>query len=129
MATEKKTKAMYFAELKSIVEAANMEDVAMKEELVEFINKSLETLEKRKEAAAKRAAAKREESDELTEVIFGMLSDEFMTLDEVVDAIGDETVTKNKVSARLGKLVKSGKVIKEAMKTESGKRMSYKIAA
>ena len=129
MATEKKTKAMYFTELKEIVEATTFEDPAMKEELVEFINKSLETLAKRKEAAAKRAAAKREESDELTEVIFGMLSDDFMTLDEIVEAIGDETVTKNKVSARLGKLVKNGRVDKEAMKTDSGKKMSYRIAA
>ena len=129
MSIEKKTKAMYFAELKNIVENTSFEDLSMKEELVEFIDKSIETLARRREAAAKRAAEKRNESDELTETIYRVLSNDFMTLDEVVAAVNDETVTRNKVSARLGKLVKNEKVEKETIKTESGKKMAYRVAA
>ena len=52
----KKTKAMYFAELREMVLAA-VEDQAQQDELIEFIDKQIETLEKRKVAAEKKIDA------------------------------------------------------------------------
>ena len=37
-------------------------------------------------------------------------------------------VTRNKVTARLGKLVKAGTIVKEAVKVEGNKRMAYRLA-
>lgn len=125
---DKKTKAMYFAELKEMVIAA-VEDQEQQNELIEFIDKQLETLEKRKVSAAERAAKKREASDAMTDLILAQLGEELQTVDEIVAAIDDETVTRNKVTARLGKLVKSGTVVKEAVKVDGNKRMAYRLAA
>lgn len=124
---DKKTKAMYFAELREMVIAA-VEDQEQQDELVEFIDKQLETLEKRKVSAANRAAKKREESDTMTEQISAQIGDELKTVDEIVEAIDDETVTRNKVTARLGKLVKAGTIVKEAVKVNGNKRMAYRLA-
>jgi len=124
---DKKTKAMYFAELREMVIAA-VEDQAQQDELVEFIDKQVETLEKRKVAAAERAAKKREESDAMTDAILGQIGDDLITVDEIVAAIDDENVTRNKVTARLGKLVKAGVIVKETVKVNGNKRMAYRIA-
>ena len=126
--TVKKTKAMYFAELREMVLAA-VEDQAQQDELVEFIDKQIETLEKRKVAAAERAEKKRAESDAMTDAILAQIGDELITVDEIVLALDSEEVTRNKVTARLGKLVKAGTIIKEAVKVEGNKRMAYRLAA
>ena len=125
MENTKKTKAMYFAELREMVEGwVDREDQA---DLLEFIDKQIEMLEKRKVAAADRAAKKRSESDALTEAILAEIGDELITVDEIVVALNDETITRNKVTARLGKLFKAGLIEKETVKVEGNKRMAYKL--
>ena len=125
--TVKKTKAMYFAELREMVLAA-VEDQAQQDELVEFIDKQIETLEKRKVAAAERAEKKKAESDAMTDAILAQIGNEPITVDEIVIALDSEEVTRNKVTARLGKLVKAGTIVKEAVKVEGNKRMAYRLA-
>lgn len=125
--TVKKTKAMYFAELREMVLAA-VEDQAQQNELVEFIDKQIETLEKRKVAAAERAEKKKAESDAMTDAILAQIGNELITVDEIVIALNSEEVTRNKVTARLGKLVKAGTIVKEAVKVEGNKRMAYRLA-
>jgi hypothetical protein len=123
---EKKTKAMYFAELKEMVMAA-VEDQEQKSELVDFIDKQLENLEKRRVATAERAKKKKAESDELTNAILEKLGEDLMTVDEIVAAFNDPEVTRNKVTARLGKLVKAEAVVKETVKVDKFKRMAYRL--
>lgn len=124
--TVKKTKAMYFAELREMVLAA-VEDQAQQDELVEFIDKQIETLEKRKVAAAERAE-KKKAADVMTDAILAQIGDELITVDEIVVALDSEEVTRNKVTARLGKLVKAGMIVKEAVKVDGNKRMAYRLA-
>ena len=124
---EKKTKAMYFAELREMVIAA-VEDEARRNELVEFIDKQVEALEKRKVAAAARAEKKKAESDALTEEIFERIGDELITVDEIVVTFDEEEeVSRAKVTARLGKLVNAGRIEKEAVKVDGKKRMAYRL--
>lgn len=125
--TVKKTKAMYFAELREMVLAA-VKDQAQRDELVEFIDKQIETLEKRKVAAAERAEKKKAESDAMTDAILAQIGNELITVDEIVVALDSEEVTRNKVTARLGKLVKAGTIVKEAVKVDGNKRMAYRLA-
>lgn len=125
--TVKKTKAMYFAELREMVLAA-VEDQAQQDELIEFIDKQIETLEKRKVAAAERAEKKKAESDAMTDAILAQIGNELITVDEIVIALDSEEVTRNKVTARLGKLVKAGMIVKEAVKVEGNKKMAYRLA-
>lgn len=122
----KKTKAMYFAELREMVE--NWVDKEDQDDLLEFIDKQIEALDKRKAAAAVRAEKKKAESDAMTEAILGQIGADLITVDEIVDALDSEEVTRNKVTARLGKLVKAGLIEKEYVKTDEGKRMGYRLA-
>lgn len=82
--------------------------------MVEFAEKKLAQLDKRNASAAKRAAAKRAEGDELTAIVKTFVSDEPKTRDviaaEMVEA-GYE-VTPAKVTARLTKLVNAGEIAK-----------------
>ena len=125
--TVKKTKVMYFTELREMI-MNTVNDEEKQDELLAFIDKQIETLEKRKEAAATRAAKKKEESDALTEEILGMIGEDLVTVDEIVVAINREDVTRNKVTARLGKLFKNGAIVKEIVKVDGNKRMAYKLA-
>lgn len=124
----KKTKIDYFNELREMV-LDTVTDEEWQDELLNFIDKQIETLQKRKVAAAERAEKKRAESDAMTEAILAKLGEEYLGVDDIVAALDDESVTRNKVTARLGKLVKAGLVEKEAVKFESGKRMAYRLAS
>lgn len=124
----KKTKVMYFAELKDMVMEAEEITDELKDELVDFIDKQVEAIEKRKVAAAARAEKKRAEADALTDEIFALMTEDFMTADEIVDMLDDETITRNKVTARLAKLIKAEKVVKETIKIDGKRKMAYKLA-
>ena len=95
---EKKTKATYFAELREMI-IDTVTDQEHQDELLDFIDKQIEILEKRKVAAAERAEKKRTESDALTKEILEYLTYDLATVDEIVAALGDETITRNKVTA------------------------------
>lgn len=92
--------------------------------LVEFCENEIVLLEK-KAASAKAAAAKRKaESDELTEVVLSVLTDEFATITEVTGKIDGPDVTPSKVSYRLNKLVENGQAEKSEVAvpaTDGGK--------
>ena len=91
-------------------------------------NNEMELLEKRKASAAKRAEKKKQESDALTDRIYALLDEDLITVDEILEELDDEEVTRNKVTARLGKLVKAGKVEKESVKVDGNRRMAYCLA-
>lgn len=125
--TVKRTKAQYFEEMRELV-IENVDNADQRDEFVEFIDKQLETLQKRKESAAIRAQKKREDSDELMCQILRVLDGtELMIVDDIVAAIGGE-ISRNKVIARLGKLVKNGSVVKEAVKVDTARKMAYRLA-
>ena len=131
---EKMTKAMYFEVIRGIVEGLDAKafpEGVGADDVLDFIDRQVELLDKRAAASKERAAKKRAASDELTELIYTMIfeAEDFITADEIVEKIGDEEVTKNKVTARVSKLVKAGRVAKEQVKLEDGKkRMAYKVA-
>ena len=97
------------------------------EELVEFINNELNLLSKRKASAQKRAAEKRAQSDELTEAVAALLTEELQTVEEITEKLHDESVTRNKVVARLSKLVKFEKAAKEQIKVDGRRVMAYRL--
>lgn len=121
----KKTKAMYFEELRELV-LTTVIDAEKQAEYVEFIDKQIEALDKRKAAAAARAEKKKAESDALTDAIYELIGDKLVTVDEITVAFDDEEVTRAKVTARLGKLVNAGLIEKESVRVDGKKRMAYR---
>lgn len=81
--------------------------------LREFIAHEIELLDAKTAAAQKRAAEKKQKGDALREEIYNTLSDtDFMTIDQIVEAINDPNVTRNMVTSRLSQLNSLGSVEK-----------------
>ena len=122
------TKRDYFGMIRAIVEDAS--EVDMRDEILGFIDKEVAALDVRAEKAKERAAKKREESDELRQAIFEVLTSEGQTVADIVDKLDREDVTRQKVVARLTQLIKDGKVQKDTAKTEDKKKVTiYMVAA
>ena len=125
MAETKMTKKMWFEEIRSIVEAADIEDKAG---MLEFIDTQLAQLATRAEKAAERAAKKKADGDALRDAVEAVLTDELQTADEITAQIDEEGISKAKVTARLTQLIKAGKATKDIIKTEDSRKVTaYKI--
>ena len=122
-----KTKTDFFIELKEIVEKF-VEDENERNELVDFINKRIDELEKRRLNAVKRNKKEKIQSDAITELILAQLTNRLMTVDEIVIALDDEEITRHKVVARLGKLFKEGAIVKEYVKVDKKRKLAYKLS-
>ena len=53
---------------------------------------------------------------------------EYKSNNSVYEALDNEEVTRQKVTARLGKLVNAGAVTKETVKVEGARKMGYRAA-
>ena len=123
--TIKMTKIDCFEQLAGIVEASDVEN---KEDILKFIQSSIGTLENRKRAAQERAEKKKNEPDELADAIKAVLSGELQTADDIAAQIEGEDVTKQKVVARLTKMVNAGIVRKDSVKTDDKRKvMGYAL--
>ena len=123
--TIKMTKIDCFEQLAGIVEASDVEN---KEDILKFIQSSIETLENRKRAAQERAEKKKNEPDELADAVKAVLSGELQTADDIAAQIEGEDVTKQKVVARLTKMVNAGIVRKDSVKTDDKRKvMGYAL--
>ena len=123
--TIKMTKIDCFEQLAGIVEASDVEN---KEDILKFIQSSIETLENRKRAAQERAEKKKNEPDELADAVKAVLSEELQTADDIAAQIEGEDVTKQKVVARLTKMVNAGIVRKDIVKTDDKRKvMGYAL--
>lgn len=128
MEEKKLTKKDYYGLIKEAVEIADIES-EVKDELLAFVEKQVEMIENKAEKAKARAAEKRAAGDELRGVIKSVLTDEFQTADAITSQIDGEDVTRAKVIARLGQLVKNGEAEKTDVKTEDNRTVkAYKLA-
>ena len=100
-------------------------DVAEKEDVLAFVVKQKEALDHKNEMARKRAAKKREAGDAMKEQILGMLTEEPMTINDILAEIGDETVTSAKVVARVSQLVRDNAAEKCVVKRDGRKLVGY----
>lgn len=123
--SKKITKRENLDTLLDIVDKVEAEGIVFENEdmtcdtLRKFINHEIELLDNKAAAAAKRAQAKREEGDALRAHILDLMSTEdFMTIKEIVKAIGDEDVSDQMVTARLAQAVRAGLAEKEAKSVE-----------
>ena len=129
MAT-KTTKREYFTMLREIVEGMVENDtvpvVENPTELIEFIDKSILELDKKAEKAKERAEKKKETDDEILLKVEGALTDTFRSAEQIMEDLEDvEGLTKQKVVARLTKLVNADRAQKKTIKEDKRKIMGY----
>ena len=114
------------------------EDTAISEaQFIEFCGAQIADLNKKAAKAKERAAAKKAEGDELTDLVYSVMTDEFQTGAEIATAVlaqlsEDTDVTASKITARITKLVNAEMVVKEQVSVEvegkKSKKMAYKLA-
>lgn len=109
-----------------------VEDIADTGDYVAFFEKEVAALDKKAAKAKETAAKKKAEGDELTDRIADVLTDDFATISDIVKALGDEDVSNQKASYRLGKLVDAGKAVKGELNVggegKTRKVVAYKLA-
>lgn len=139
--TTKTTKKETFGILAELVIAAR--DAAIGgfdyTSLESFIDKEIESLDKRAESARKRAAKKKDAGDEMRETLFNLLTDEAQTIPDLLpkmqEAMNDDTISAQKLTARLKQLVDLGRVTKAEVTipgtdgAKSRRVMGYSVAS
>lgn len=123
--TKKVTKKEWYAEIRKIVEAADVEN---KDGALEFIDNQVKLLEAKAAKAQENAAKKKADGDALREAVYKVLTTELQTIDQITEQVDGEDVTKAKVTARLTQLVKAEMAVKDTVKTEDGRKVTaYKV--
>lgn len=123
MEEKRLTKKDYFVEIKNVLVEAGENDLA------DVIAHEIELLDNKAVKNKERAAARKVAGDELRDTISNILIDDLQTVDEIVEQIEGEDITKAKIVARLTQLVNLNEAVKEQVKTEDGKKvMAYKRA-
>jgi len=117
--TEKITKKMRFEALQDLIgvaEEMNIEGFNFAE-LNAFCMNEIELLDRKSAKAKERAAKAKEETDDLKDMVYDVLTPEFMTKDEVVEAVQKahpdyEKATAGRIVNRLATLVREDVVEK-----------------
>ena len=121
----KVTNKEMFTKVKDALMASNVEG---KEDLIAFIDGRIALIDKKAAKAAETAAEKKNELDELCEVVKSILSTEPQTADDVFAQVSGEDVTIAKVRARLTKLEKAGIAVKTDVKVDGKSKKAYTLA-
>lgn len=125
---KKLTKKDFYAAIRGMVEGIEMVGDIPAEEVLAFIDKTVEQIDAKAARAKEKAAEKKTEGDELRAAVEAILTDELQTIDAIAAQVEGEDVTKSKVTARLTQLVKADIARKEQVKDESGRKvMAYAL--
>lgn len=99
------------------------------EDVVEFCDKKIAALEKKSANAKAKAEEKKAMGDDLRDKVQALLTDELQTIDAITDLLGDEEISRNKVSYRLNSLVDAGIAEKAEVKVEGTDGKSRAVKA
>ena len=105
--------------------AADKEGAA---DILTMVAKERAALDRKNAKAKERAAEKRAAGDELRAAVKGVLGSEPMTIGEIITALGDESLTPAKITARTRQLVATGEVEKSIVKCDGRKLTAYTLA-
>ena len=126
---EKITKKQMF---EGLITYFHGEDVEIEnEDFVEFCQSQIDDLEKKAAKGKERAAAKKAESDELTDLVYSVLTDEYQTIADITVVVAETVpdVSASKVTARLTKLFNTGVIEKEQISVEDSEGKKRKCMA
>ena len=130
---KKITKREMFEAIKGLAESgalhmADFNEAISDEAVADFCANEITLLDKKAIKTKERAATKKAEGDELTEVVRAAMStDEFETIADIAARIEGEDVTAAKVTYRLTQLVKNGEAEKTELTVENGEGKKRKV--
>ena len=127
---EKITKREMYEAIKETFETGSCKFEAAT--VVAFCEKEIASLDSKAAKAKERAAAKKADGDELTELVASALTDEFQVIADIAATVAETNAdaTVSKVTYRLGKLVEAGKAEKTQITIPGGEGVkSRKVQA
>lgn len=100
------------------------------EDILAMVAKERAALDRKNEKAKERAAEKRAAGDELRERVYAVIEEagEPITVNGILEAMCDSSLTPAKVTARTRQLVAAGVVTKGQVKVDGHKLMAYTLA-
>ena len=101
-----------------------MEAMADNAEVVAFCQKELDHLDKQAQTAK---AYKAKKQDALRIQVYSCLTDNYQTAEDIAAEIGDENITKAKVTAKLTALVRDNMAVKANVKVDGRRLMGYAL--
>ena len=119
------TKREMYEVIESVFSASENEH---RDDVLAMVAKEKAALDRKSESAKKRAAEKRAAGDELRARIEGVISDEPITVNGIIEALGDEDLTPAKVTARTRQLFAAGLIEKQTVKVDGRKLTAYVLA-
>jgi hypothetical protein len=116
-------------EVYDVIESVfNTIDNEHRDEVLTLVAKERAALDHKNEKAKERAAEKRAAGDELRAKVLGGMNDEPITIDGILTALGDESLTPAKITARTRQLVAAGEITKTMVKVDGRKLTAYTLA-
>lgn len=109
----------------TIIEVLN---AAGREDLAAVIAHEIELLDNKAAKAKAKAAEKKTNGDALTDVVAGVLTDEYTTIAEITAKIDAEDVSVAKVQYRLNQLEKAGRASKTQITVGEGQSKRKVVA-
>lgn len=99
-------------------------------EMLEWCDKEIAALNAKNEKAKERAAEKRAAGDELRERVYAAIGDaaEPITVNGILEAMDDSSLTPAKITARTRQLVAAGVIEKQMVKVDGRKLTAYTVA-
>ena len=96
------------------------------DELVDFGQKQIDARDRKSVKAKSKADARKEALDELTDTIYNILTDEPMTIKEILEILDNDDLTNAKISNRCSKLAKAGRAVKSEVTIPGDKEAGTK---
>lgn len=126
--TVKITKAMILSQIKANVENMVFEGEVTADDVIAYVDTTLEQMAAKNAKAAEKRAEKKAANDDLKDAIAKVLTDEFQTGEQIVEALDMEDVTKNKVASRMKVLIEEKVAVKGTIKDGKRNLVGYKLA-
>lgn len=107
--------------LEAMIEVANGNDLSADltwDDVRNYAMNEISLLDKRAVKAKERAEKNKAETDELMEIVYEAMNDDFEPIADIAARIEGEDVTVGKVGARLRKLVEAGRAEKSELKVK-----------
>lgn len=105
------------------------DDCPESEMIRNFLENEIMLLDRKTESAKLKALEAKEKGDELREQIYDILpnqEEDFIPVSRIKEILNNDTITSQKISARLTQLFKLGKIEKQEISFEGQKRTGYR---
>ena len=125
------TKKQKFEAMIAYFKGEEAEVTLTETDFIEFCEDQIVDLDKKAAKAKERAAAKKAEADELTNLVHSVLTEEYQTIADIATAVveSDPDATTAKVTNRLSKLFNAGAVEKEQISVADSEGKKRKVMA